>query len=315
MSGQYNNCRSGKQTEVNNKCCKGKKNDHNDNSGNDSSFSWYKESYNPKLVTDYTGEYYDDTKCEKIDQCYSSTCLSGQCSFEEECSCETEVYKKKELSSCSISDSDDSDVCDKDRSYYNELCYSDNEEFPRVEFSQKKDRVYKGCSKWRALGITYASKLQDESHKSECDSVSDACSTKDESFQSKCSSDSDKPKKTRGYHFQVSISDKKGHPYEESNKCNTCFVIDGCKGKTLNLKRGNTYYFTLTQDMNFDKTYTHHLYFTEDSIGGPCNKLKGSPDMIGEGTVCLKLDDSYPDQFYYQSMDCCYAGGKIIVHN
>ena len=126
--------------------------------------------------------------------------------------------------------------------------------------------------------------------------------------------------KVKGRKFCVTVESKCGSPWECRNTGETVFAIDGVKQKVLHVTRGHSYFFTLNQDPWFDGQYAQHLYFTADILGGPCEggcdaaKLPGSPDPFGCGTACLKIDDCYPDVFYYQSRDFQAAGGIILVH-
>jgi len=125
--------------------------------------------------------------------------------------------------------------------------------------------------------------------------------------------------------FQVMVDGKEGHPWERDiTTTDKCFSIDGHKGGTVYVKRGEDYYFDVKQ--NYKSVEGHetnkeknHLYFTSDHsggktlIGGHSKPLPGSPDPISHGRVKLHIGRDCPDVFYYQSAEHKFMGGTIVV--
>jgi len=88
----------------------------------------------------------------------------------------------------------------------------------------------------------------------------------------------------------------------------TGFSIDGVQGKTLHLRKGVAYQFTLNAP-------NLRLYFTDQPRGGSGapRKVSGTPDpFTGTETVTFPLNT--PQIIYYNEGSCCqFVGGVIIL--
>jgi len=128
-----------------------------------------------------------------------------------------------------------------------------------------------------------------------------------------------------GQIFEVGLASKCGHPWEHRILDSTrAWMVNGSLGKTIHVKRGNTYLFKVNQSADAKGIYQHHLYFTTDPIGGKrgeaCDNgmhdacpLALSPSPIASGSVALKIHDTYPDTFYYQCRNHKAMGGLVVV--
>jgi hypothetical protein len=108
------------------------------------------------------------------------------------------------------------------------------------------------------------------------------------------------------------------HPWEKRINSEVCFAVNGVRGKTLFLRRGNTYYFEIKQKSD-NKNGAQHLYFTTDPMGGGKSgaydptPMEGSPEPTANGVVCYKVTSNTPKLFYYQSRSSPMLGGTIVV--
>lgn len=92
---------------------------------------------------------------------------------------------------------------------------------------------------------------------------------------------------------------------------NNCFLIDGQKNKSLELKRGGKYKFEID-------TPGHPFILTTSSKGGSLegNIIMGTSEEWGlaeKGDFTLDLTDAPKREFYYQSLKGIGYGGKITV--
>lgn len=130
--------------------------------------------------------------------------------------------------------------------------------------------------------------------------------------------------RTRGYgknHYQVTTPDKTGHPWEyRIHDTDRCLAINGTKGLTLYLRRGQRYFFT------FRPLGTEiSLFFTDDPAGGKQGdqtdppsyeptELNGTPCSVSRfETVSFVITPQFPKLFYYQDKNHKFLGGTIIV--
>lgn len=113
--------------------------------------------------------------------------------------------------------------------------------------------------------------------------------------------------------FNVTLVDKCLHPQshriEEGAKV---WAINGSVGPRVNLRRGSTYYFRVSQESSQEQEF----YFTRDIMGGPSDdyglNIEGT-SPVKNGIVCLKITDQTPRTFYYQSKSGAFRGGLIVV--
>jgi len=118
---------------------------------------------------------------------------------------------------------------------------------------------------------------------------------------------------------------EKPHPWEHRiTETELCFAINGIRGKTVFLRRGNTYYFEIKQKPDKKGHLSQYMYFTTDPMGGVAgdhsdnpafdpSPMEGSPDPTANGVVCLKITNKTPKLFYYQSKTYQMLGGPIVV--
>ncbi len=118
---------------------------------------------------------------------------------------------------------------------------------------------------------------------------------------------------------------EKPHPWEHRiTDTDMCFAVNGVRGKTLFLRRGNTYYFEIKQKPDRNGHLNQYLYFTTDPMGGVAGEhtdnpsydpapMDGAPDPTANGVVCYKVTSKTPKLFYYQSKTFQMLGGPIVV--
>ncbi len=123
----------------------------------------------------------------------------------------------------------------------------------------------------------------------------------------------------RHTHFVITNMSKEGHPWERRITCKDAFAVNGKRGRTIFLIRGQRYFFTFRQaemPLRPEGPFEHLLCFTTDPMGGPeALPLTGTPAPFGEfKTVSFRIDDKFPETFYYQCHKQPFLGGPIIVH-
>ena len=122
----------------------------------------------------------------------------------------------------------------------------------------------------------------------------------------------------------VTLVEKKLHPHA-GRICDTdkAFAINGVHGKTLVLRRGHTYDFHVNVDLKVDSPQP--FYFTKDPAGGlmgdMCEgthdpvEIPGTMKPVSSGIYRLKVDEKFPKLAYYQSRNCKFLGGPVIVED
>ncbi len=118
---------------------------------------------------------------------------------------------------------------------------------------------------------------------------------------------------------------EKPHPWEHRiTDTDVCFAVNGIRGKTIFLRRSNTYYFEIKQKADKNGNLNQYLYFTTDPMGGIAgdhsdnpsydpSPMEGAPDPTANGVICLKVTSKTPKLFYYQSKTYQMLGGPIVV--
>ncbi len=175
----------------------------------------------------------------------------------------------------------------------------------------------------------------------DCKSVKDKCKCKKTEMKVKytkcvkccytverCKCACDGKNVVKGRVYNVAFVPKAGHPQVnriwDSSECISIDANDGNgykKGRDLHLTMGNTYRFNITEVSTDGNTF----YFTADSQGGVAGKsdptsfvpvkLAGTPDAISSGYMTIKIDESYPKSFYYQSSKHSCLGGNVFIHS
>ena len=97
---------------------------------------------------------------------------------------------------------------------------------------------------------------------------------------------------------------------------NSCFWINGIEADEIDLIRGNTYFFDLSDPSNIGNL----IYFSDSDIGA---RISGSNITYGYTTsgipgnpssyISFYVGYNLPDQIYYVSSGSKYAGGKINI--
>lgn len=116
--------------------------------------------------------------------------------------------------------------------------------------------------------------------------------------------------------FTVSLAPKALHPQAHRiPEGAMVWAINGYVGARLNLRRGVTYYFNVTQPAG--TTPLQSFYLTGDIQGGVSDvynlDIQGTTPVTN-GVLALKVDARTPSSFYYQSNVVGYGGGSVIVH-
>lgn len=93
------------------------------------------------------------------------------------------------------------------------------------------------------------------------------------------------------------------------------WAVNGYPGARIHLVRGRIYKFIVNGDGE------HGFYFSTDQMGP--GKTFGTKDgapiegtqIVKSGIVTLKVDDNFPDTFYYHTDKNAFCGGQILVHS
>lgn len=91
-------------------------------------------------------------------------------------------------------------------------------------------------------------------------------------------------------------------------------------GKVIHLRRGNTYIFKFTCDIDI-----YNFMLTADSVGGKAGNnciphgycpspLPGTRVIRGGEELRFTVNESCPPMFYYHSAAYAHMGGAVIVH-
>lgn len=134
----------------------------------------------------------------------------------------------------------------------------------------------------------------------------------------------------KGKAFSVTLGSKDSHPWKHRIVgSNSCFHINGKAGKTIHVDEGESYTFNVNVPQQGGLPIfggiPDHFYFTADPQGGRRGQqadspfydplpLPGSPQPIGNGSMTLRVDSSYPPIFYYQSKGHPCMGYMVIKH-
>jgi hypothetical protein len=119
------------------------------------------------------------------------------------------------------------------------------------------------------------------------------------------------PAKKGPNHFVITVSEKTpahpafgtGHPLGLN--------LDGVPGKTVVLRRGESYEFEVSTDPK------HDVYFSTSPLGwgGGVVSAGIKGQFTYRGSVTVSPDDATPDVMYYQCRNHSSMGGKVIVVN
>lgn len=121
--------------------------------------------------------------------------------------------------------------------------------------------------------------------------------------------------------FKVEVAPREEHLNRDRiPKGASVWMLNGVVGARVNLKRNRTYTFEVIQSVVPGKE-AMKFFFSRD-IAGPSkdDTSNKSPPLAGtsstdNGIIKIKIDESYPNTFYYHSSLSPYSGGMIVVHD
>lgn len=109
-----------------------------------------------------------------------------------------------------------------------------------------------------------------------------------------------------------SLGPKTGHPLAKYNESDKSLYVNGRNGLMLYLRRGETYYLKVEQDLTTPYKDRFCLVITDNPSGGDKSTIMGfTPITTGVGS--LTIDQNAPRLFYYQDASRRNAGGPIYV--
>lgn len=112
-------------------------------------------------------------------------------------------------------------------------------------------------------------------------------------------------------HFLITVAEKtQVHPSFGKGH-HLGFVLDNIPGKTVVLKRGETYEF------NVQAGLLHDVYFSTNSLGwGGATVTEGIKGQFTyNGTIVVSPTEKTPDIAYYQCRNHSSMGGKVVIVN
>ena len=98
---------------------------------------------------------------------------------------------------------------------------------------------------------------------------------------------------------------------------NNEIYIEGSKNATIKLSRGHTYYFQITQDMEYFTDPKHGFVITDNPKHGKQAELIGF-DPVARGCVPFIIETQKISKLYYRDYNSlhdnkCNIGGLILI--